>query len=535
MFNRMKSLFSIGFLVMLVCLSGHGGHTAFAAEKTLVFAIAGDVATIDNQQSGSERNAVVNIYDFAWCDFRTVAAPGGAVTVDCSELLPDIMWAWETEALPDGTFIKRWHVRPGAFFHSGNPVTAHDFKYSMMRRAALGRSWNDTKLGGIPPWGKGYEEAIKVVDNYTLEVHVEKNLPFFFPLWMLRTYYDSKLMKEHATKDDPWSKAFAAKNDAGSGAYVIEKWTVGSEMVLRRFDKYWGPRPPLDKVIFKTVPDLSARVLLLKNGDVDIAEKIPKREMETLRNDPNIKIVSAPSTRQVFIGMNLDIPPFDNKDLRLALSYAFPYDEIIPAVYNGAAQPLKGPIPTGLKGALSERRYKTDLELAKKHLEMAGFKEGLTLTLKWETGREENNQIGILFKENLRKIGVDLRLQQLPIGQFQTGIRTRKLDFFVGYDLSWTRTPEMVLNIFFTSPSSTNRTGYANKRLDELVFTACNEIDDDKRAGLMDQAQEIILDDIPWIFIAQPHFQIAMRSNIVGYVAQNTELHHFFTMDKLDQ
>jgi peptide/nickel transport system substrate-binding protein len=303
-------------------------------------------------------------------------------------------------------------------------------------------------------------------------------------------------------------------------------------MRLKRFKNYWGNPPPVETVVFRTVPDLSARMLLLKNGDVDVAMDIPLREMQSLKGAPNVNVISAPSTAKVQIGMNVTMPPFDKKDLRLALAYAFPYDSIIPAIYQGAAKPLNGPIPTGLLGALPERRYKTDLARAREHLKKAGLEKGLRLTLKWETGRSQYEQIGILFMENLKTIGVELKLQQLPKGQFQAGRRDKTLDFFIYDALAWVRTAEFETQLYYFTKGMVNDTKYANPRVDKLIDAAMSEMDEERRVKLCQEAQEIILQDLPFIYIVQPDFQLAMRSNLTGYVVQNTELHHLWLVDK---
>ena len=392
-----------------------------AKEKVLVIGQAGDIAVIDNQQSvGPAKNALIQIYDWQWMSWAPKASVSGEL-VSSQNFDPSVIWAWETRE-KDGKVFQRFHVRPGQVHHSGNPIIANDFKYSLQRRAAFKRDYLHRFLGSMYK-SEFLDEKIRIVDDHTMDVEVKRAMPLYFDLWAQRVYFDSKLMLQNATSDDPWSKKFAAKNDAGSGPYKIEKWNPGVEMVLDRFDKYWGPRPPMDKIIFKVIPDLSSRVLLLKRGEIDVALNLPRRETNALRNDPNIKILSAPSTNILFIGMNFDIKPFGNKDLRYALSYAFPYDDIIPSLYQGEAQPLNGPIPTTVPGALSSRPYTTDLEKAKQYLAKAGLNNGLELTLTYEVGYPQHKQIGILFAENLKKIGVNLKLQQLPVGQFETGIR----------------------------------------------------------------------------------------------------------------
>ena len=518
-------------LMAAVLVLGLAVTATTSAQKTLVIAQAGDIATIDNQQSvGPAKNALLQIYDWQWIRFGITELEDGSL-VSNRDLVPAIIESWETIEHSDGTATHRFHVREGAIHHSGNPIIADDFVYTLKRRAGFGRDYIHRFFGGMYGIDE-FDERVRAIDDLTFEVDVRRVMPLFWDIWAQRTYYDSVLMLENATDADPWSEEFAQRGDAGSGPYTITRWETGVEMVLDRFDGYWSTPPAFERLVFRTVPDLSSRVLLLRTGAVDIALDIPLQELEQLRSDPNITVVSAPSIQQLFIGFNLDIAPFDNKDVRLALSYAFPYDEVIDQAYLGQATPSYGPIPNLLEGALSERRYAENLELAREHLERAGLASGLQLTLKYSTAFPQHETIGILFRENLRQIGVDLNLQRLPVGEFETGIRTTSLDFFMRESLAWVTTPEYVNLLNFDSDSSANQTGYANDAADPIIRAALTETDDAARLALNIEAQEIIIEDVPWIFIAHPNHQIAMRSNLTGYVTQNTQLHHFWLMDR---
>jgi len=520
-----RALFA-ALLALLFALS-----TAATAQKTLVIAQAGDIATIDNQQSvGPAKNALLQIYDWQWIRFGFDELEDGSLLSN-RDLVPAIIESWETVEHADGTATHRFHIREGAVHHSGNPIIAADFVYTLERRAAFGRDYIHRFFGGMYNYDL-LDEKIRIIDDLTFEVDVERVMPLFWDIWAQRTYYDSVLMLENATDSDPWSEDFAQRGDAGAGPYTITRWETGVEMVLDRFEDYWGTPPAFERLVFRTVPDLSSRVLLLRTGAVDVALDIPLQELEQLRNDPNITVISAPSIQQLFIGFNLDIAPFDNKDLRLALSYAFPYQEVIEQAYLGQATPSYGPIPNLLEGALSERRYAENIDLAREHLERAGLGSGLQLTLKYSTAFPQHETIGILFREALRQIGVELNLQRLPVGEFETGIRTTSLDFFLRESLAWVTTPEYVNLLNFDSDSSANPTGYANDAADPVIRAALIETDDAARLALNVEAQEIILEDVPWIFIAHPNHQIAMRSNLTGYVTQNTQLHHFWLMDR---
>lgn len=528
--------YGILIVVILTCLLVFGLQCCAQTEKVLIIAQPTDSGSIDFDRTREVgRQMGMCVYDWQWLRFQTVESDEGELYSHPTKLVPGIVKAWKTIPNPDGTAVQRLIIHPGAKFHSGNPVTVADLKYLSLRRAAMGAHNVHSTIGGM--YGPDLEEldkTIRIIDDYTLEIDVQRSMPSFWETWAQRWYWDSKLMLENATEDDPWSEQFAAKNDAGSGPYLIESWTPGVEMVLKRFDEYWGIRPPMDKIIFRVVPDVSARVMMLKSGAVDIALNLPTEEIISLRDDPNIKIISAPSIKAVRIGINAKNEPFDNKDLRWALTYAFPYDEIIPGVYLGDAQPLYGPIPTGVDGALSERRYKTDLRKAREYLEKAGYADGLTITLHYEAGFEEHEKIALLYQHNLKEIGVDLNLQKLPPGQMSTGRLDRVLPFHIGELMSWIQTGEYVFRTYFLETSYTNYNDYKNDLVEELSPLAIQEPDPIKRAALNEKIQDTILEDVTWIYIAQPNFQLAMRQNIVGYVAQNTAFHHFWLLDKLE-
>jgi peptide/nickel transport system substrate-binding protein len=520
------------FLLIVLSIVGGALFAAQGEEKVLVVCQAGDVAVLDNQQStGTAKNTIIQIYDWQFFRFGTTTLENG-VEVSTREIFPGIVRDWKTVVHDDGTCTHTFYLREDGVFHSGNPITAADLKYAMMRRAALGRDYIHTFFGGMYGYKEGLDQHIRVIDNYTLEIDAKVVMPYFLDVWQQRTYFDSVLLQANATADDPWALKFAAKNDAGSGPYVLDRWVPGVELQLSRFDGYWGEAPYFDRIIWSIVPDLASRILLLKSGDVDIAFNIPMKEVLSLRDEPGIRVVSGPSANQLGIQMNAHVPPYDNADLRWALTYAFPYDEIVPSIYAGNAQPNFGPVPAGFIGALTERRYNTDLVKAREHLVSAGYGDGITLTLNYQVGYPEHEQIGILFKENLKQIGVEIELRQLPTGQFQTGTKQQSIGLLIAEALGWFQTAEYYYTLNYLSSSSANYNGYGNPAVDALITPALTVKDDADRAAINAQIQELILADATWIYICQPNFTLAMRDNIDGYIIQNTELHHLWLLSR---
>ncbi len=121
---------------------------AAKGSKTLVIAQAGDVSSVDEHQlAGVAKNALIQIYDWQWVRYRTMTLSNGTLVVNPREMAPGIITSWKTEKQANGTAAHRLQIRKGAVHHSGNPVTAEDFKYAILRNAALGRNSGMMLLG----------------------------------------------------------------------------------------------------------------------------------------------------------------------------------------------------------------------------------------------------------------------------------------------------------------------------------------------------------------------------------------------------
>jgi len=505
-----------------------GEQPAGDEEKVLIVAQAGDIETIDNDKSvGPAKNAIINFTDWQWIGYATKEGPNGQLMSDVGEFKPRLVESWEEEELPDGRCKYTLHVRQGMKFHSGNEVTAEDLKFVIMRRAAFKRDWLERTQGAL----NASDETVKVVDKYTLECITERPSKFLY-VYTQRNLVDSKAAKEQAAADDPWAENVLNKTPLGGGPFKVMSWTPGVEMVMEKFDEWWGPEVKLDKLIWRVVPSVDTRVLLLKKGEIDVALDLPSKEINNLRQEPGIKVVSAPSANQLFIGMNAKMEPFDDKKVREAMAYAFPYDDVVDLVFLGEAVHMTGPVPTTVPNwEQPERLHETDLDKARQCLEEAGY-DKLEVELAYDGGNQTHEDIAILFQANLGEIGVECNLKKMTGGSYNTACRNKELPFFFYESLSWIQTADYILNMNFEGSAHTNVQDYRNERVDQLLADCLDERDPEVKKAMLKEAESIILQDLPWIFICQPNFQLAMRDNIEGYVYQNTQLHHFWLVDK---
>ncbi|MFQ6001660.1 MAG: ABC transporter substrate-binding protein, partial [Anaerolineae bacterium] len=221
---------------------------------------------------------------------------------------------------PDG-LVATFKIREGAKFANGDPITAHSFKHTFDRAITAPRSYIPLLVQFM-----GFDSAddVVVVDDYTLEIHLEQPAPLFKPLLAFQVFgaMDEKTTAAHATADDPWAFDWYRKNVNPSGPYVISKWEPGVEYWFEPNPNYWqGPEFFQNrKIIAKVVPSPEDRELLLKKGDIDLALGLPFKDVDALKADPNVKVYDIKYTRLFYLGMNNKIAPFDNVKVRQAIS-----------------------------------------------------------------------------------------------------------------------------------------------------------------------------------------------------------------------
>jgi peptide/nickel transport system substrate-binding protein len=502
-----------------------GTLSAFAAEpvncdavsprETLTVAMDGDIETIDPMfshfQKANEVNYNINDQFFR---YGTEPAETGTETYDPTQILGSSVESWEMSE--DGLAIDL-AIREGMTFpNTGNPVTADDFIYWFDRAIGTesGGKWNiDT--GKIASWEKTGDHSIRLTFS-------DKS-PYFFYLFRDQSQapLDMLAIQANATEDDPWAARWVAGNHAGSGEYAIQSWTPGQEMVLCSNPTYWAGEPYFKRVVLKFIPSEADRVLLLTQGEVDIAETLSVDALDSIRDMPGISVISEPTRNQILMGLNNKIAPFDNKLVRQALSYAVPYEQIVEDVYGGQAQLSKGPIPvTGQYHDESLWPYSYDPEQAKSLLAEAGYPDGFEFQVHTAIGDASIEQLAVFLQTSLKEVGVDMQIQQDTPAIFAEGQDARSQQAWIRDLLWYVDDPGYTASAFFT-PGCCNWAAYENEAVNELtaqMSVLTNEGDDrTQKAALAEEYQRIVIDDAPVLYLAQTNFQLAARDDISGY------------------
>jgi len=409
-----------------------------------------------------------------------------------------------------------FNLREGVKFHDGTEMTAEDVKFSIDRTMELGK-------GASYIWAAVSE--IIAVDDYT----VEFKLSYPSPLDLVASSpYAAFIMSKDAVEnaEENW---FENANEAGSGPYMLESAAMGDEVIMTTFEDYWNgwEGDHFDKVIIKKTSETSSRRQMIEKGDADITQSLPSEDVEALKETDGVEIVVEPSFTNLIGFFNTEKQPLDNPKVRQALSYAFPYQDVVDYAVGGYAKQSIGVIPFGHWGHSDDLfQYTKDLDKAKELLEEAGIEDGeLKLLLTYMSGDESEKKSAELYKAELSKIGVELEIRAMPWEtQWEMAMNedpAERQDIFIMYWWPDTSSPYSWLYSLYHSEEEIlfNMSYYSNEEFDTIIDNAAeiSGTDIEKAEEEFIKAQEILIEDSPSIFMYDKEEVWAINSTFKGF------------------
>lgn len=502
---------------------------------TLIVAVEGDVDTFDpafTVGSKPSQTTIQNTFD-QLTQYGQVTKRVGGITypgVDTENILGMLAQSHKRKG-NDYIFT----LRKGLKYHDGTPITAKSIEQGYRRIfEAQGISFFLLSMAAVPD-----PDHIKALDARRVRIHTDKaNLLLLKNNTMHNTSAVSfEEVRKRASSKDKWATDYFKKHLAsGNGPFMLEEYVPGDRIVLERWNGYYGGRPRLARVIQKIVPEASQRVLLLKRGEVDMIMVPPVKELDSLRQDPNLQVLSFPNPRNVFLEMNNKIPPFDKKAFRQAVSHAIPYDTLLKSVMHGYAQRNRSIIGAGMPSSdFSSWDYNTDLKKAAEKLTEAGYPGGQgapTITITVRADWEEAERAGILISANLQQLGLRSQIQKLAFAPFNEQEQGRKLQCWIDEWLSWVNDPWYHMSWIVRSDSPTNYVSQNNPKVDALIKRWTLSLDKKGRLEGSKEAQKLVADDAPLAFLYGANWNIVVRKNVKGYRYYNDELNRYAYMYK---
>jgi len=494
--------------------------TAVPSRDFIIVALAAAPVSLDpaDHRSRESETVIRNMFD-------------GLVTRDATsgvhlELAEELNW------LDDVTLEVQ--LRQGVMFHDGVEMTADDVVFTFERiigenMIEYPEAHTSPRKGLISPL-----ESIEKTGDYTVVMHFSAVWPAAMQMLVHQQIVPKHYLEEVGTE------GFVA-HPIGTGPFKFVSANGLDEIVMERFDDYYGGAPDLEpvgpacvsQVVFKVIPEASTRVAALLAGEVDIIQAVPAELVDTLAQTPGIQVQGAAGTQPKWMEMNVNMAPFDDVQVRQALNYAVDKDLIIDAIYGGRAVALPGPLSpynNFVNRSLSPYPYDPDEALAL--LAAAGWtdsdgdgvldKGGQPFAFTIDT-IEAWRPLAEAVADQFRAIGIDasVRFWEYSVVKpmLQAGERQAYLDDWgdsafdpVGhFEAKWHGYVEGA------SYGRGNFSGYDNERVDELIKLGEVTADTAERQAIYDEAQQLVYDEAPAVFLILPEEAEAARADILNW------------------
>ncbi|HEV8353682.1 MAG TPA: ABC transporter substrate-binding protein [bacterium] len=442
------------------------------------------------------------------------------------EIMPALATQWR--ASPDG---KEWtfKIRSGVRFQDGTPMKAQDIQFSFDRWLNPKNPFYESPCGTACYFFRAVEK-VTAVDDRTVRFNLKNLDPAFLPAML--TVYSAPVSPEALKRLG--NRGFGVKPVA-TGSFKVQEWIKGTRRVLERFDDYWGRRPILRRLIVKPIPEDAIRVAQLQRGEVDFIIEVPFEFIPTIQNDPNLRLLRADAHHVWWIPLNLHQKPLTDKRVRHALNYAVNKEAIARSLLKGGVTVAAGAMMKGWAEDPSLHPYPYDPQKAKQLLAAAGYPNGFR-TRFWVpesgTGMVAPKAIATVVQAQLREVGVIVEIETQEWTSYLNAYSSVGLDSgkppFGMAEMSWNvhfPDPYLMDSVLlgdFRPPKGFNAGYYNNTEVNRLFKQAAETLDLNVRKRLYFQAQRIIYEDAPWIFMFHAQNLVATRSNIRGYEVSAT-------------
>ena len=423
------------------------------------------------------------------------------------ELIPAVA---EDYQISDDALIYTFTLRTGVTFHNGAAVTAEDVKYSIDRCA-------DTTNGAPLVSAFSIIESVNILDEQTVEIVLsEPNTEFLAFL---------------TTAIVPADSTDLNATPVGTGPFKFGSRMPGQNVVLERFDDYWGEKAQLNKVEFRVIADAAMVVTNLNGGSIDMAMRLTPGQAAEL-ND-NFYIEEGTMNLVQALYLNNAAPPLNDERVRQALNYAINPDEIIDIVGDGKGVRVGSSMYPGLKeyfDPVFAEYYTQDFAKAKELLAEAGYPDGFDLEITVTGADQPHVDAAQVIVEQLRNINVNATIQLVEWSVWLEQVYGNR-DYqatVVGVDAT-SLTGRAMLERFVTD-SSGNFINFSDPEYDRVFAEAIATTDPVQRKELYHQLQQILTSQAANVYIQDLANMVAINNRFGGYVFYPLYAQDFSTM-----
>ncbi|MCI0431517.1 MAG: ABC transporter substrate-binding protein [Rhodospirillales bacterium] len=519
-----------------------------AAALALGFAAAAEAKTFVYCSEGSPEGFTPYFYT-AGTTFDASSVPIFNRLVEfklgSTEIEPGLAESWEVS---DDGLTYTFKLRKGVKFHSTKDFAptrdfnADDVIFTFERQWKPDHPFHKVSGGSYEYFqGMGMTEALKSiekVDDHTVRfVLTEPNAPMLANLGMdfasisSQEYYEAMQKAGSAEKAD--------LQPIGTGPFMLVDYQKDAVIRYKANPDYWKGKAKIDDLVFAITPDASVRYAKLKSGECHLMPYPNPADIAAMKQDPDLNVLQQEGLNVGYLGLNVEHPPLDKKEVRQAINYAINRDAILEAVYQGAGKKAKNPIPPTIwsyNDAVKDYDYNPDK--AKELLKQAGVQTPLKLTL-WAmpVQRPYNPNAKLmaeLMQADLKKVGIEAEIVTFEWGEYLERSKKGEHDMVL---LGWTGDngdPDNFLQVLLGcsgAKDGTNRARWCNQAFEKLTQDAKKTADLAERTKLYKAAQAVFKEEAPWVTIAHSVVTKPMRKEVTGFKISPIGLHIFYEVD----
>ncbi len=437
---------------------------------------------------------------------------------DHSQVAPNLAEKWDVSK--DGKTYT-FHLKHGVKFHNGREVQADDFKYSLDRacdpatKSQTVSDYLDDIVGAMDCLhGKAQGvSGVKVIDPYTLEITIDAPKSYWIGKMTYPTGY--VVCKEAITKN---GGVLDEKAVVGTGPFKLaspDDFRRDYQVTLTAFDDYHDGRPKLDRIVRPVITDGGTRLSKYEAGELDYVTVNPS-DLDRINTNPKLKpdlhTFARAATWYVALNQASKDSPFVDKRVRQAFAMAIDKAEVLRVAMKGMVDKADAIVPPNMGSYISKvTAYPYDPTKAKQLLAAAGYGAGKTFPEMAITYRNDQPEVGataqIIVQQLKANLGLDIHLTPM---EWQTFLKERNAKTMPLSHLRWAADyldPQDYLSLLLHTSKLVNGVedhpengvGYSNPKFDTLCDLADVEQDANKRVRLYQEAEQIAVEDAPWV------------------------------------
>lgn len=456
----------------------------------------------------------------------------GLVTQDTAgNIVPALATSWEESE--DGK-VYTFHLREGAKWSNGEPITAKDFEYSFQRvidpATAAPYAWYYTmaNIVNADEINKGElstdQLGVKALDDKTLQITLTKPVPYFAKMLVHESTYPvyQAAIEKYG---DAWTKP---QNIVTSSAYKLSKWVLNERIVLEKSPTYWNnEKTEVTKVTYLPIQDLTAEYNRFRTGEIDITSSFPLEQYNAIKKQRPDELLTMPSLGTYYYLFNINKKPFDDVRVRKALAYAIDRNVVTDIILGQGQIPAYGVTPPSVSGfeapklAWETMSQKERTKKAQALLKEAGFdkKNPLKFELVYNTS-ESHKKLAIVVSSMWKKsLGVEVELANQEWKTFLQKLSQR--DFDVARYAWMGDYNEASTFLSYFESTGMNYARWSNVNYDEAMKLAIQAPTDIKRNDYYQQAEEVFADEMPAVPLYFYTRSVLKQTKVGGYSKMN--------------